>query len=117
MDNRGLLSSSLDEARAFEKSPITSGVMAGLKAALMGAPIGAGIQMARGQSATPGAILGALIPGLLAGFSAAGEQKIENLNTEAMMRYHANNIKSREPMFFMPPRQVMGKYFSRRFGG
>jgi hypothetical protein len=91
--------------------------MTGLKAALMGMPIGAGIQAVRGGNVAAGAALGALIPGLLAGLAAASEQKLENLNAEGMIRYHAQNIKDREPMFFMPPRQAMGKYFTRKFGG
>lgn len=110
-----LIPKAMDEAAAFERSPAMAGLMAGLKAALVGAPIGAGVQAMRGQSAAGGAALGALIPGLLAGLGAASAQKLENLNTEAAMRYHAQNIKDREPMFFMPPRHAMGKYFSRRF--
>lgn len=114
-DNRSLVGTGIDEAVHLEKSPIAEGFVSGLKAALMGAPVGAMIQAARGKDPVAGALLGALIPGLIAGLAKGTTKKLENLNTEAALRYHAENIKNREPMFFMPPRQQLGRYFSRRY--
>ena len=111
---RSFVGKTVDEAVAIERSPLVEGFIAGLKAALVGAPVGAAATSLAGKGALPGALAGALIPGLVAGLAAAGNQKMENLNTEAVIRYHTENIKQREPMFFMPPRQYMGKYFSRR---
>lgn len=116
-DSRSFIGEGLDQAVHFEKSPLTAGFMAALKAALLGAPLGAGIQAMRGHNAAAGALVGAVVPAVIAGISAASTQKVENLNTEAVLRYHAQNIKDREPLFFMPPRQYLGKYFSRRYGG
>lgn len=115
LDNRSLVGETIDKAVEFERSPMAEGFMAGLKAALIGAPIGAGVNALRGGGAGTGAIVGALIPGLIAGLARASTQKLENLNAEAALRYHTENIKAREPMFFMPPRQTLGRYFSRRF--
>ena len=112
---RSLIGETIDVAAQAEKSPLVEGFVAGLKAALLGAPIGAGVQALRDKSPMTGAVIGAVIPGLLAGLARAGEQKIENLGTEAALRYHAENIKEREPYFFMPPRHELGRYFSRRF--
>ncbi len=117
LDQRSLIGTGIDEAKHFEKSPVTEGFIAGLKAALLGAPVGASIQMMRGKNPVAGAVLGALVPGILAGLAASSEKKLENLSTEAAIRYHAQNIKEREPMFFMPPRQMLGRYFSRSFEG
>jgi hypothetical protein len=116
-DNRSYLGAGIDRSVTFREAPATSGFMTGLKAALIGAPVGAAVQALRGHDALAGALLGAIIPGLLAGLAKAGTKKLENLGTEAELRYHAQNIKDREPEFFLPPRQQMGKYFSRRFGG
>jgi hypothetical protein len=115
--SRSFLSTGMDEAAHFEKSPVAEGFVAGLKAALLGAPVGAAVQALRGKDALTGALLGAVIPGLLAGLAKGGTRKLENLSTEADLRYHAQNIKDREPMFFMPPRQQLGRYFSRRYDG
>jgi hypothetical protein len=116
MSDRGLVAEGLDEVASLKRSPITAGFIAGLKAALLGAPIGAGIQAARGHSAMGGAVLGGLTTGLVAGITAGAAQKTENLNEEAYLRYYANNIKAREPMFFMPPRSQMARYFTTRSG-
>ena len=115
IDNRSFVGEVIDKSVQLERSPLAEGFMAGLRAALMGAPIGAGVNALRGGNAGTGALVGALIPGIIAGLARASAQKVENLNTEAAIRYHAQNIKDREPMFFMPPKQYMGKYFSRRF--
>lgn len=117
IDQRSLVGESIDTAAQFERSPTMEGFITGLKAALMGMPIGAGIQAVRGKNVAVGALLGAAIPGIIAGITSAGKQKVENLGTEAALRYHAQQIKEREPMFFMPPRQYLGRYFSRRFEG
>lgn len=114
-DNRSIIGSGMDRAAQFRESPVTSGFLAGFKAALLGAPIGAAVEALRGHDALTGAVLGAVIPGLLAGLAKGGAKKLENLATEADLRYHADKIKQREPEFFMPPRHRLGKYFSRRY--
>ena len=114
-DNRSLVGTGIDEATYLQKSPAAEGFMAGLKAALMAAPIGAGVQALRGKDPLIGAIIGAAGAGLVAGLARSSSRKLENLDTEAALRYHAQNIKEREPMFFMPPRQQLGRYFSRRY--
>lgn len=116
-DHRSLIGEGLDQTAYLERSPVTAGFMAGLKAAIIGAPVGAGVQALRGKDAATGALMGAVGAAIIAALAKSGKQKLENLNTEAALRYHADNIKSREPLFFMPPRQYMGKYFSRRYGG
>lgn len=116
-DNRSYIGEGIDKATALRESPITKGFITGLKAALIGAPVGAAVQAFRGHDALTGAVLGAVIPGLLAGLASGGAKKLENLSAEADLRYHAQNIKDREPTFFLPPRSLMGKYFSRRYGG
>lgn len=113
--SRSLVGVGLDRAATFEESPVTRGFMAGLKAAIIGAPVGAAVQAFRGHDALGGAVLGALIPGILAGLARAGAKKVQNLDTEAYLRYHADQIKSREPEFFLPPKQYLGKYFTRRY--
>jgi hypothetical protein len=113
--SRSILGKAIDERAVLDKSPLTTGFMAGLRAALVGAPLGAAIQAVQGKDVLTGAMLGAVIPGLIAGMAKGSTQKVENLANEAELRYYAGNIKSREPMFFMPPRQQLGKYFSRRY--
>lgn len=116
-DHRSYIGSGIDETVHFKESPISSGFMAGLKYALMGAPVGAAVEALRGHDALTGAVLGAVIPGVLAAIAKGGTKKLENLDTEAYLRYHAEQIKAREPEFFLPPRQYLGKYFSRRYEG
>lgn len=115
IDYRSILGEGIDKAVKLERSPLAEGFIAGFKAALLGAPLGAGIQAVRGKNPLVGALAGAILPGIVAGVSRAAAQKVENLNTEAAIRYHASNIKAREPLFFMPPQQYMGKYFSDRY--
>lgn len=103
-----------NEIGAVKRSPLAEGFMAALKAALIGAPIGAGVQALRGGNMATGAIAGALLPGFIAGFTRATEQKLNNLDTEAMIRYHTSNIRDREPYFFLPPRQKLGRYFTEK---
>jgi hypothetical protein len=114
-DKRSLVGKVIDTSAGVEKSPLTAGFVAGLKAALWGAPLGAGIQAVRGKDAVTGAAIGALAAGILAAISRSGQQKVQNLGAEASLRYHAGNIKDREPLFFMPPRQYMRQYFTRRY--
>ena len=114
-DRRSLIGTGLDESAYIARSPVAEGFIAGLKAALMAAPIGAGVQAMRGKNPLVGALIGAAGAGLAVGLSKGSTKKLENLNTEADLRYHAEKIKEREPMFFMPPRQQLGRYFSRRY--
>lgn len=113
-DKRSLVGSGIDTATNIEKSPLAEGFVAGLKAALIGAPIGAAVQGMRGKDALHGALVAALVPGLLAAIARGSKKKLENLNAEAAIRYHAGNIRDREPLFFMPPKQYLGQYFTRR---
>lgn len=115
-DHRSLIGEGIDTTVRLEKSPAVEGFIRGFKAALLGAPVGAAANAIRGGSAVNGALVGALIPGIIAGLARASSQKLENLETEAELRYHTNNIKAREPMFFMPPPAVLSGYFSRRLG-
>jgi hypothetical protein len=115
MDQRSLVGTGIDEAVHLEKSPSVEGFLAGLKAALVGAPVGAAIAAAKGANPTAGALIGGASAGALIGILKGMTKKVENLDTEAALRYHALNIKSREPMFFMPPKQQLGRYFTRRY--
>lgn len=115
VDNRSLIGTGIDEAVYLKRSPAAEGFMAGLKAALMAAPVGAAVQAARGKDAITGAIVGGIGAGVIAALAKGSTRKLENLDTEAELRYHAANIKGREPYFFLPPRQQMGRYFSRRY--
>jgi hypothetical protein len=115
-DFRGPIPTAIDEATFAEKSPFVEGFVTALKAAAIGAPMTAGIQALRGKDPVSGAIAGALLPGLTAGLLSAAKQKASNLRDEAVLRYHANRIKEREPYFFMPPRPYLGQLFTRRLG-
>lgn len=106
------ISSSFEEAHKFDRSPFVQSFLAGTKGALLGGPLAAGIQALRGKSATTGAVVGALGAGLAAGLAKAVERKMENLNQEAVLRYHAEQILSREPYFFMPPPVRFGQLFT-----
>jgi hypothetical protein len=101
-----------EEAQTFERSPTTQAILAGIKGALLGGPIAAGIQALRGKSATTGAILGVLGGGVAAALAKGVERKLENLNNEAVLRYHAEQILNREPYFFMPSPQNMRQVFT-----
>lgn len=107
------LTSAIEEGEAWQRSPFVQGLLAGAKGALIGGPTAAVIQLARGKSPILGAVLGAAATGLAAGLGKAVQQDIENQEQEAILRYHSERIKSREPMFFLPPPQRFGTLFSR----
>jgi len=112
-EQRGLVPGLMGEAVAFEKSPFIQGFLAGVKGALLGAPAGAAVQLARGKSPLLGAIIGGLGTGLISGVAKTLAQKVENVDVEEAMRYHAMQLKAREPMIFMPPPATFGRIFSR----
>lgn len=111
--NRGFVPTSVGETVHLEKSPFIQGFLAGIKGALVGAPTGAVVQALRGRSPLLGAIIGGLGAGILSGAAKASVQKIENVSTEEAMRYHIEQMKSREPFVFMPPPPTLARVFTR----
>jgi len=75
-----------------EKSPAIEGVYQGVKAAVLAAPVAAGIQALRGRNAYLGALVGGLGAGALAGAVTAARQKYTNMQTEANLGYHIQNM-------------------------
>jgi hypothetical protein len=110
---RGYLPEAVGATKYMEKSPFVQGFLAGLKGMLLGAPAGAAVQAIRGGSPLTGAIIGGLGAGLLSGIGKSLEQKMENINVEEGMRYHIEQLKSREPLVFMPPPSIFGPVFRR----
>lgn len=110
---KNLLTEGIEDTVHIQKSPFFEGFQRGLQAALIGAPTGAVVQAIRGKNPMLGAIMGAAVAGIPTGLAAAGAQKLDNLDQEAILRYHASRIKEREPLFFMPPPQHLGRVFSR----
>ena len=100
------------EAQELERSPKVQAAIAGVKGALLGGPLAAGLQALRGKSATTGLVMGMLGGGALAAIAKGVERKLENLNNEAVLRYHSEQILQREPYFFMPPAQQMRDVFT-----
>lgn len=113
MPDKSLLTSTIEEGEAWQRSPFVQGLLAGAKGVLIGGPTAAAIQLARGKSPIMGALVGAAATGLVAGLGKAVQQDVENQEQEAILRYHAERIKSREPLFFLPPPQRFGALFSR----
>jgi hypothetical protein len=112
-ENRGVLPEFVGAGITLEKSPFVRGFLAGIKGALIGAPTGAAVQLMRGKNPVLGAILGGLGAGVLSGVSRGLAQKAENIDVEEAMRYHALQMKSREPFLFMPPPSAFGSVFRR----
>lgn len=113
MEERGLVPGVVGETIGIEKSPFVRGFIAGVKGLLLGAPTGAAVQAMRGKDPLLGAIIGGLSAGLVSGVSRGLAQKVENVDVEENMRYHALQMKAREPLIFMPPPSVMSNLFSR----
>jgi len=112
-DTRGIGTKTIEETAVYEKSPFMQGLLAAAHGALLAAPIGASIQALRGKNPVVGALVAALGTGLITGAVRATAQDINNQEREALLRYHADRIKGREPFFFMPPPSQLGQYFSR----
>ena len=103
----------IEEDQKLIKSPFVNSLLAAAKGALVGGTVGAGANAIRGGSAGKGLAAGALLGGLLAGAAKYYEQEVSNINREAELKYHAENLKRREPFFFMPPPAMMGEVFSK----
>ena len=103
---RNIITDSLEETAAMEKSPTVQGLIEGIKAGLMAAPVGGSVQGLRGKNIVSGAVGTGIATGLLVGGLAAAVQKWKNLRQEADLRYHARNMISREPEVFVPPRTL-----------
>lgn len=111
--SKSLFTEGLEDAIHVQKSPFFEGFQRGIQAGLIGAPTGALVQALRGKNPILGAIMGAAALGVPTGLLAAATQKVENLDQEAILRYHASRIKEREPLFFMPPPHHLGRVFSK----
>lgn len=103
----------IEETAAWTKSPFVRGLIAGTKGLLLGAPAGALVQAMRGKNAIVGAAVGGVGAGLFAAAAKAMEQDLLNQEHEGVLRYHAERLKSREPLFFMPPPHQLGQYFAK----
>lgn len=108
----------IEQGEQFEKSPKVEGFIQGAKGALLAAPVAAAIQAIRGKSVGGGAFLAGVGAGVLTGLTAAAIQKFNNVKTEAGLRYHVRNLLDREPMVYMPPKQLLSQAMqeSPRFG-
>ena len=107
MAEKSLSVKATEEGIVFERSPFIRGLLSGAKGALLGAAAGAAVQAVRGKSLIPGAVLGAIGTAIMAGAARSATQDLENQETEAKLRYHAERIKTREPYFFMPKRDTL----------
>ena len=87
----------LDTEAEFEKSPKIEGLVQGGKAALLAAPLGAAVQALRGKSPAVGGAAAGFGAGILIGLAAAAAQKFKNMQTEAQMKYHIQNISDDQP--------------------
>ena len=116
MDERGLVAESFGETKHLEKSPFVQGFLAAVKGALLAAPAGAAVAALKGKNPILGALIGGLGVGALSGIAKATTQKVDNISAEEAMRYHIAQMKSREPMIFMPPPSVFGKIFTHYHG-
>lgn len=112
-DFRGPVTRGIEEAQVWDSSPFIRGLISGTKGALLAAPIAAAVQALRGRDPLLGGILAALGTGALLGTSRALEQKVKNQEIEGQIRYHAEQLKNREPLFFLPPPNQFGRLFSR----
>lgn len=113
MDTKAPVTTLIEENEAWDKSPFIQGLLAAAKGALIGGPAAGFVQSLRGKSPAIGGALGALSVGLLAGLAKATQQDLANQADEASLRYHADRLKAREPLFFMPPPNHLGPLFSR----
>ena len=112
-EERGLIPESVGEAVHLNRSPFVQGFMAGLRGLLVGAPAGAITQIVQGKNPLVGAVVGGVGAGLAAGFTKGLTQKMENVDIEENMRYHALQMKAREPLIFMPPPSVFARVFNQ----
>jgi hypothetical protein len=97
------------EKNTWEKSPTVQGALGALRGAAVGAPVVGFANALRGGSPLLGGIAGALGLGILAGLYSATQQRVENIDREAGLRYYAEQLKGREPFFFMPPPRLLDK--------
>jgi len=110
---RGVVPTLVGDTIGIEKSPFVQGFLAGVRGLLIGAPAGAAVQAIRGKNPIMGAIIGGLGAGLLGGITKGLAQKVDNVDVEENLRYHALRMKAREPLLFMPPPSVFSNVFSR----
>ncbi len=94
--NKSIITDAIEEDVRWKKSPTVQGVIEGLKAGVMAAPLGASVQGIRGKNMVAGAIGTGVATGLIMGGLAAAVQKLRNIREEANLRYHAQNMMSRE---------------------
>lgn len=101
--SKGPVLKGLEDAAVVVKSPVAEGIAGAAKGALLGAGLGAVAGAASGGSATKGALITALLAAAAFGAGRAVAQDIENKERESELRVHLENLKEREPFFYMPP--------------
>jgi hypothetical protein len=110
---KGPVTEGLEDAQIIKKSPLAEGGYNALKGALLGIPSGYAIGRLSGGSGPAGAFIGGLLAAAAFGATGAIGQDLQNKEQEAELRVHLENLKSREPFFYMPPRHLFAREVNR----
>lgn len=105
----GPVTKGLEEAAVVIKSPLVEAVYGAAKGGVVGGAVGALIGQLSGGSPGKGALLTGLLAAAAFGAGKAAVQDIENKEHEAGLRVHLENLKKREPFFYMPPPRLFRK--------
>lgn len=109
MSRRGPITRTLEETQEIVKSPFLEGLSGVARGGVIGAPLGAIVGHLSGGSALKGGFAGGLLAAAAFGAANYLTKDIQNTETEAEMRVHLENLKDREPFFFMPPRPLFAR--------
>ena len=96
----------IEETYEVKRSPLAEGLWGALKGGVVGVPAGAVIAHLAGGSGAAGGFIGGLLSAAAFGAGHAMAQDIENKEKESDLRVHLENLKHREPFFYMPPRSL-----------
>ena len=103
---KGPALTALEELHQVEKSPTQSALIGAIKGAIIGAPAGAVVSHLSGGSASAGGFIGGLLAAAAFGAANAITKDVENKEQESALRVHLENLKDREPFFYMPPKPL-----------
>ena len=100
---------SIEGREELRRSPIAEGLLGALKGAMIGMPSGYAIGKLSGGSGQSGAFIGGLLAAAAFGAGHAIGQDIQNKEQESGLRVHLENLKEREPFFYMPPKPLFNR--------
>ena len=110
---KGILLDSIETEKRLEKSPLMEGLLQSAQGAALGAAGGALIANFSGGSPKSGAFIGSLLAAAAFGVGKAMAQDIHNKEEESELRVYLNNIKEREPFYYMPPKPLFDRAVKR----